>query len=152
MLRCKAMESITSFMFSVWLLRKVLPRLRGDVHSTALGLLTASENLEEWYKILRASGPLPEPTACNHAVVLAKKHVTLWRHHSGQQPKPKHHAFVDLSRAMARTRNPKEFSTYPDETVNSMISRLAKTVHPRHFACAVLKKYYLQRSLKGLPW
>jgi hypothetical protein len=72
-LDAKAMESKTLFMFLVWLLRKVLPRLRCDAHSTAPGLLTASQSLEEWYKILRASGPLPEPIACNHAVVLAKK-------------------------------------------------------------------------------
>ena len=78
-----------------------------------------------------------------------QNHVTLWRAHTGYHPKPKHHALVDLSRLMSRFGNPSLWSTYSDETLNSTISRLSHTVHPAHFALAILKKYYVQRTLKG---
>ena len=72
--------------------------------------------------------------------------------HSGQKGKPKHHALVDMSRVIARFGNPTKFSTYNDESFNSLIARLARSVHPAHFSLAVIKKYWLRRSLRGLPF
>ena len=142
------MQSRMLFMFSIYLLRQVLPRLQGDAHKSGTGLLKSGMCLKEWYGIIRRSEHVVPPEDCRRAVVLAKKHTTLWAAHSGQSAKPKHHALVDMSRAMARFGNPNKFSTYNDESFNSLIARLARSVHPAHFALSVLKKYWLRRSLK----
>ena len=41
---------------------------------------------------------------------------------------------------------------YRVTTKGCMISRLAHTMHPAHFASTILKKDFLQRSLKGLSF
>ena len=89
---------------------------------------------------------------CNHAVSIAKKHIVLWVAHTGSNPKPKHHAFVEISRSMRWAGNPKDWTTYSDETLNATVARLSRTVHPAHFALSILKKYYLKRSLEDLPF
>ena len=146
------MQSRMLFFFSVHLLKKIVPRLRGDLRKTAEGLVKSSDCLVAWYDIILSKSCTFSVDVCNKAITLAKKHVTLWRAHTGYHPKPKHHALVDLSRLMSRFGNPSLWSTYSDETLNSTISRLSRTVHPANFALAILKKYYLQRTLKGLPF
>ena len=148
----KAMQSRMLFFFSVHLLNQIVPRLQGDLRETAEGLAKSSACLVEWYNIILSKSGAFSVDVCNNAINLAKKHVTLWRAHTGSTPKPKHHALVDLSRQMHRFGNPSWWSTYSDESLNSMIARLARTVHPAHFALTTLKKYFLQRSLKGLSF
>jgi len=43
--------------------------------------------------------------------------------------------------------NPKCHSTYVDQSFNATISKLAKTMHPNHFAERVLAKYILSREI-----
>ena len=140
------------FFFSVVLLGQALPRLRRDLRTTAEGLMKSSMCLKEWYHLVNISThALPKGT-CQRAGDLLRIHITLWRAYADSTPKPKHHALVDMSRQMACFGNPFKFSTYNDESFNSLVSRLARSVHPAKFALSVLKKYYLRKMLKGLPF
>ena len=89
---------------------------------------------------------------CKRALVAVKKHAVLWSEHSGMTAKPKHHGLFELAHGMERAGNPNTYSAYMDESLNATIARLARTAHPRHFAMAVLVKYYLNRALRGLPF
>ena len=135
----KAMQSRMLFMFAFYLLGKLLPKFKGESRLTALGLWKSARCLRDWYRILNSHGPKVPTDKCDEAIVLAKKHATLWVAHTGCNAKPTHHALVDMSKAMYRTGNPKDFSTYADETMNSTIARIARSVHPRRFAISVLK-------------
>ena len=148
----KAMHSRMLFLFSIVLLSKIESRLQGQVRESAKGLLRASECLQKWYGIIQKPTTIIPETDCKNAIRLARKHCTLWSAHSGHSCKPKHHALVDMSRQMRKFGNPSKFSTYNDESFNGLAARLARSVHPANFALAVLKKYFLRRSLKGQPF
>ena len=80
------------------------------------------------------------------------KHVVLWAKHSAQEPKPKHHAIRCMTLAMERCGNPRYYATWLDETVNALVARIARSVHPAHFALEVMKKYMLLRTIDKLPY
>ena len=67
---------------------------------------------------------------CKRARVAVKKHVVLWSEHSGMNAKPKHDALYELARGIEFAGNPNIYSTYMDESIKSIIARLARTVHP----------------------
>ena len=138
----KAMQSRMLCMFARWFLQTRLQRFRSvsaEMFGKASGLLKSADCLKEWYNLVHGHGPkVPDPM-CKHAVALAKKHIVLWVAHSGSDPKPKHHAFFEMSRAIQRAGNPKDWTTHSDETLNSTVARLARTVHTKHFALSVLK-------------
>ena len=116
------------------------------------GLLRSAIALREWYKLLANCGPAPDQATCQKALALAKKHNALFKQHAGFGLKPKNHAFYEMNRQMPKTGNPVWFATFLDETLNSMIARLSRSVHPRHFSLEVLKKYFLGRHLRKLPY
>ena len=144
------------FVFSHWLLKVRLPFLKkhiaADEFKKGEGLLAASEALLEWYNILRSNGikiPAPE---CERALGLIKKHNLLWSRHSEYSCKPKHHGLLEMTKAMPYSGNPEWTSTYNDETLDSLIARIARSVHPKNCAIEVLRKYFLLRSINNLPF
>jgi len=141
------------FRFAEWLIRRRQHRFIGELPcATANGLIRSAEFLTEIYTIMAAHGYSIPADSCRRATVCAKNHVVLWSLHGGDVPKPKHHALVDMCRAMGHQGNPKCHSTYVDESLNATISKLAKTVHPNHFAERVLAKYILSRVVDGKPF
>lgn len=149
----KAMQSRMLFRFAEWLIRRRQHRFIGELPcATANGLIRSAEFLTEIYTIMAAHGYSIPADSCRRATVCAKNHVVLWSLHGGDVPKPKHHALVDMCRAMGHQGNPKCHTTYVDESLNATISKLAKTVHPNHFAERVLAKYILSRVVDGKPF
>jgi hypothetical protein len=146
----KAMQSRGLFLFSHWLLARTVDHFRPlpqEAYDQAKGLLKSAECLRDWLAAIRACGPVMPLAECSRCETLAVKHVVLWRAHTGAAPKPKHHAFVEMSRALRTTGNPAHYSTYLDESINAMVARLARSVHPANFSLEVLKKYVLRRTL-----
>ena len=151
----KAIESRGLFVFAVWLLAKTVHKFRrlpGDVSNTAMGLLKSGQCLRQWYAHVYAHGPVIPGHICKDALAAAKKHVSLFRMHSGQALKPKHHAFIDMTRAMPVTGNPTYLATFVDSTVNVIIGRLTRSVHPATFPVQLLKKYILGRIISNRPF
>ena len=151
----KAIESRGLFVFVVWLLAKTVHKFRrlpGDVSNTAMGLLKSGQCLRQWYAHVYAHGPVIPGHICKDALAATKKHVSLFRMHSGQALKPKHHAFIDMTRAMPVTGNPTYLATFVDETVNVIIGRLTRSVHPATFPVQLLKKDLLGRMIFNRPF
>ena len=151
----KGMQSRMLCMFARWLLHTHVRRFKQvseEMFAKATGLLKSADCLRAWYEIVHSHGPQVPEEACALAVSLAKKHITLWAAHSGSSPKPKHHGLYELSRSMRRAGNPKDWTCHSDETLNSTVAKLTKTVHPRLFAISLLKKYFLRRTLDGAPF
>ena len=162
--RCQG-HAVTHVDFSVALLRQVMPRLRGDCRTTAEGLMKSSLCLKEWYDLVNEARHALPKVNCQRALDLARKHITLWKAHTDSTPKPKHHAFADMSRQLPLFGNPFKYSTYIDESFNSLVSRLARSVHPAKFAVSILKilsatnverlallKNYMSMSSYFLTW
>ena len=150
----KAAQSRMLFIFSHWTLKQRLPFLKKhiaeDEFKRGKGLLAASEALLEWYRIVKSHGvriPMPE---CQRALGLATKHNSLCSRHSNYSCKPKHHGLVEMTKAMPFSGNPAFSSTYNDESLNSVIARIARSVHPKNFTIEVLCKYFLLRSLNDI--
>ena len=114
--------------------------------------MKSAECLKQYYCIVKDNGPHVPVRECKRAIVAVKKHVVLWSEHSGMNAKPKHHALYELARGIEFAGNPNIYSTYMEESIHSIIARLARTVHPRHFALVALKKYYFGRSVRGVPF
>ena len=60
------------FFFSVHLLKKIVPRLRGALRTTAEGLVKSSECLVAWYDIILSKSCTFSADVCNNAITLAK--------------------------------------------------------------------------------
>ena len=151
----KAMQSRMLFYFAHWLLHGTQDTI--GQHAPALveragGLLRSADHLKAWLVAVLSHGPVMPGNVAVSCLTLAIKHVVAWRKYAGAQLKPKHHAFVELSRALPRMGNPTHFSTYLDESINSMVCRLARSVHPANFALEVMVKYALGRSLSLDPF
>ena len=152
----KGMQSRTLFMFSAWLLEKRLQGLWGVLEGeannfqTAQGLLMSSQYLKAWYTLV-FKYPTHVPTQeAARILAFAKKHVALWRVHSGNTEKPKHHALICMSKSVPRSGGPACHNNYIDESLTSMMAILARSVHLRNFAFEVLKKYIAGRVLNKL--
>ena len=125
--------------FSVARLIQVMPRLRGDCRTTAEGLMKSSLCLKEWYDLVNEARHALPKGSCQRTLDLARKHITRWKAHTDSTPKPKHQAFVDMSRHLPLFENPFKHSTYMYESLNSLVSRLVRTAHPAKFAVSILK-------------
>ncbi len=156
----KAKQSRGLFYFAHWLLQRNVERFKSIAaggqgrhpYERAKGLLRSANCLKDWLELVLAAGAVLPPDECAKGQVLAVKHVVLWKAFAEDTLKPKHHAFVELARRLHRAGNPAHYSTYMDESVNALIARLARSVHPANFAVEVLKKYALHRMLHGAPF
>ena len=143
-------------MFAVWILGRQLPLMHGKIpksdYERCVGLLAAGKCLKDWYALVYTGGIQLSADQCKQALALAKTHIALFKRHAGTSLKPKHHAFFELTRNMPFTGNPAWLATFTEETLNSMVARLSRSVHPRHFPLQVLKKYALGRQIRGQPF
>ena len=123
----------------------------GENHAVATKLLGAARHLNRWFEIIYDSPRIVPDELCKEAVFCVKNAAGLARS-AGVILKPKCHAWFEMSFNMRRTGNVSKFATYADETVNCIVSRVAQSVHPAHFALAILKKYFVLRRAQGRPW
>ena len=119
--------------------------------SKAKALAQAAESLCDWYKLIFDSGPAPTEAAAARATAIARQAAAQFKAEC-EYLKPKFHAMIDMSRRMHSQGNPAYNSTYPDETFNCFVARIARSVHSRSFAESVLCKYWLQRTLDRQPF
>ena len=143
----KAAESRGLFFFSRWLLRacmrpSALEETRGKT------LLQAADALQTWYKILDNHGYFMPPTAVQNLVACARAHCMALQEATVALA-PKHHLLVDLSRSAGRLGNPKYISTYPDETWNAVLKRIAASSHGSTVALTVSTKYHVLCTVWG---
>ena len=122
----------------------------GEIAEKAYWLKQSDDALVNWFKIIHQHGPIIPSDDCAKALLLAKKHVATFK--LVGVCKPKHHAFVDLTRRMPFTGNPRKLTTYPDETMNQLVNLMARCVHRARFAFAVLRRYILGRLLQNKPF
>ena len=61
----------------------------------------------------------------------------------------KHHWWWELTKRIERNGNPRWYGCYKDESLNGMISKIAKSTHKKTFAISVLKKYRIVRLCMG---
>ena len=149
----KAYDSRCLFYFSVYMLGKYMPELQhvgGEIAEQAHWLKQSSDALVDWFKIIRQRGHVIPPDDCAKALLLAKRHVANFKLVGAC--KPKHHAFIDLTRRIPETGNPRYITTYPDETMNQLVSLMGRPAHRARFALSVIKRYILGRLLHYRPF
>ena len=120
------------------------------VRARAVQLLNAARYAKEFLDICHAAGEVMPPAACRRALACACNHNALFRAAGGILA-PKHHLFWEMARALPKHRNPMHMSTYPDETLNGIFARIARSVHPRTFAQSVLVKFMILCHVRGRP-
>ena len=149
----KAYDSRCLFYFSVYMLGLYMPKFQhmgGEIAEKAKWLKQSGNDLVDWLKIINKHGPKIPPDDCAKALVLAKRHVATFKLVGSN--KPKHHAFIDLTRRIPETGNPRYITTYPDETMNQLVSLMGRPAHRARFALSVIKRYILGRLLHYRPF
>ena len=149
----KAYDSRCLFYFSVYMLGRYMPEFQdmgGEIAEKAHWLKQSGDALVNWLKIINEHGPIIPSGDCAKALVLAKKHLATFK--LVGVCKPKHHALVDLTRRMPFTGNPRKLTTYPDETMNQVVSLMGRRAHRSRFAFAVLRRYILGQLLHNRPF
>ena len=149
----KGMQTRTLYYFAVRLLKQCLHSFRRTpIFDNAQGMLKCGTCLTDWFEILGRFGHEVLRSDCTKLAGLCKKHISLWKLHSGQNCKPKHHAWFEMTRRIPRDGNPMKYSTYMDESCNSLVAALARSCLPGTLAQNVLVKYILSRRLADLPF
>ena len=149
----KAYDSRCLFYFSVHMLGLYMPEFQdmgGEIAEKAHWLKQSGDALVNWLKIINGHGLIIPPDDCAKALLLAKRHVATFKLVGAC--KPKHHAFIDLTRRIPFIGNPRFLTTYPDETMNQLVNLMGRCVHRARFAFAVLRRYILGRLLQNKPF
>ena len=149
----KAYDSRCLFYFSVYMLGLYMPEFQhmgGEIAEKARLLKQSGNALVDWLKIINGHGPIIPPDDCAKALLLAKRHVATFRLVGAC--KPKHHAFIDLTRRIPFTGNPRFLTTYPDETMNQLCGLMGRPAYRARFALSVIKRYILGRLLQNKPF
>jgi hypothetical protein len=129
----KAKECRDLLDFAVQELRVPAPGLPGQGP-----LLEAGEALQAFYAAVRAHpGRLLPPADRGRLLVASLRFLSLWRQAKGHTT-IKHHYFVHLCEQAVVSGNPRVYSTYPDESLNRVIKRMAQATRSARFARRVL--------------
>ena len=127
-----------------------LQHMGGEIAEKARWLKQSGDALVNWFKIVSQHGPIIPSDDCAKALLLAKRHVATFKLVGAC--KPKHHAFIDLTGRIPFTGNPRFLTTYPDETMNQLVSLMGRPAHRARFALSVIKRYILGRLLQNKPF
>jgi hypothetical protein len=150
-IKAKAMETRFLFYFACELLAEKMPLLRalGGRHAERADYLAkAASKLSTFYATINAHG-VRLPAEATRAITRdTQAHAVLLRR-SGCDLAPKHHQQVEMCKGTARHGNPRFYSTYPDETFNMVVTRVARMVHPRTFAVSTLLRLHMLHAARG---
>ena len=109
-------------------------------------LLSSGYNLQRWYDIIREEQRIFSPEVRSELFYCCQRFLVQYQA-AGCHETPKFHMFMHLSLDTLETGNPAYFHTYPDESLNGMLSKVARSTHPRTFCLSVFQKIFAAGSL-----
>lgn len=141
--KAKGMHTRGLFYFAMWVLERHCSNFR---HGR--DLLASGNFVVTYFRVLRDCGSnVPDETR-NFLLDCVRSSNALFQSCGGRL-RPKHHAWMELTRRCNTLGNPLHYSTYRDETFNCTMVRIAEKVHARRFAIAVMNKYRILRQCMG---
>lgn len=149
----KGMEGRLLFKFALHDFEGHLPRILADEQLApyAQHLLNCGKAYRDWLNILASNGVVIPPAACRQALALACRTAALYRASNGKLRSKFHHLY-HISKNMPVAGNPVTYSTYLDESLNNLLRKMTSHIHPDTFAVSLLKRYWILRLARGMPW
>jgi hypothetical protein len=132
----KAKESRDLLAFAVGQLREALPSVPGR-----MAPLESGTALQDFYAVLAARPARGLPVAAHARLLVGSvRFLTAWAA-AGGHTTIKHHYFMHLVEGAGHAGNPRAYSTFPDESFNRSVKRIASaTGHGLAFARRVLAR------------
>eukprot|EP00959_Pyramimonas_sp_CCMP1952_P462786 9483827-Pyramimonas_sp.AAC.1 len=108
-------------------------------------LLRAGESLIAWKQAFKGRGRFADQETCDELVRLGQTHLTEAKN-ARVKLFPKHHAFKHLNRSVWSKGSPNHYATWLDESLNSVLSSIAGSIHKRAMERKSFQKFDLLMS------